>query len=59
MLLPDVKLMGKAIEAHVEEHVKNIKEPKKAEIEAERVRDYLITKVFDKACELSYYTLFT
>ncbi|MGD6852067.1 MAG: hypothetical protein ACQCN6_08415 [Candidatus Bathyarchaeia archaeon] len=51
LLLPDVKLMSKAIEAHVEEHIKNIKNAKKAEEEAERVRDDLITKVFDKACE--------
>ncbi len=52
LLLPDVKLMSKAIEAHVEEHTKNIKETKKAEEEAERVRDDLITKVFDKAYEM-------
>lgn len=52
LLLPDVKLMSKAIETHVEEHTKKIKDAKKAEEEAERVRDDLIAKVLQKACEI-------
>lgn len=51
MLVPNVKLMSTAIEAHVEEHKKKIKDPDKAEAEAERIRDDLIVKVFDKASE--------
>jgi hypothetical protein len=49
MLVPNVKLMSEAIEAHVEKHKKKIKDPSEAEAEAERVRDYLITQVFDIA----------
>jgi len=51
LLVPDVKLMSKAIEAHAEAHTKKIKPKKEAEAEAERVRDYLIAKVLDKASE--------
>jgi hypothetical protein len=51
LLVPNVKLMSDAIEAHLEEHKKKILDPKEAEAEAERVRTDLITKVLDKACE--------
>lgn len=51
LLVPNVKLMSEAIEKHVEKHKRKIKNQKEAEVEAERIRDYLITQVFDKASE--------
>jgi hypothetical protein len=52
LLVPNVKLMSEAIETHVQEHIKNLKAPKKdVEAEAERIRDDLIAKVLSKACE--------
>ena len=51
LLVPDVKLMSKAIEAHVATHRQ--KNPTLAELEAERIRDSLIIKVFDKATSIS------
>jgi hypothetical protein len=51
LLVPNVKQMSKAIEAHVQEHIKEIEDPEEAEAEAERVRDDLIAKVLGKACE--------
>ena len=52
LLVPDIKLMSKAIETHVQEHTKKIKGSQKdVDAEAERVRDDLIAKVLNKACE--------
>jgi hypothetical protein len=51
LLVPNVKVMNEAIETHVLEHIKDIKSPKEAEVEAERVRDDLIIKVLEKASE--------
>ena len=47
--MPDVELMGEAIEAHVKEHKKKVQDRKNAEAEAERTRDDLISKVLRKA----------
>ncbi len=52
LLIPDVKKMNQAIEAHVLEHTKNIKNAKEAEAEAERIRSELIIKVLDLAGEM-------
>ena len=52
LLVPDVKLMSEAIEAHVEEHKQKVKDPKEAEAEAERIRDDLIVKVLNKASKI-------
>ena len=52
LLVPDIKVMNEAIEAHILEHTKKIKSPKEAEAEAERIRDDLIVKVLDKASEM-------
>jgi hypothetical protein len=52
LLVPNVKLMSGAIEAHAQEHTKKIKGAKNAEAEAERVREELIAKVLNKACEV-------
>jgi hypothetical protein len=49
MLLPNVKLMSTAIEAHVEAHKQKVMDRKAAETEAERIRDDLITQVLEKA----------
>lgn len=51
LLVPNVKKMSAAIEAHIVEHIKKIKDAKKAEVEAERIRDDLITKVLEMASE--------
>jgi hypothetical protein len=52
MLVPNVKLMSEVIEAHVEKHKREIKDPKAAEAEAERIRTDLITQVLDRASNL-------
>ena len=49
MLVPNLKLMSEAIEAHIEKHEKKVKDPREAEAEAERIRTDLIVKVLDKA----------
>lgn len=49
LLIPDVKLMSEAIEAHIgKSHKSKTKNPEENEAEAEKVRDYLIAQVFDK-----------
>lgn len=52
LLVPNVTRMNDAIEAHVLEHTKKLKDAKEAEEEAERVRSDLITKVLEKASEM-------
>ena len=49
LLVPNVKVMSNAIEAHVAKHTQKAKDPKTAEAEAEHIRDHLITQVLDKA----------
>jgi hypothetical protein len=49
LMVPDVKLMGEAIEAHAELHRRKLKNSVNAEIEAERIRDFLIAQVLDRA----------
>jgi hypothetical protein len=49
MLVPNVKLMSEAIEAHAMEHARKICDPKEAEAEAGRVLDSLIAKVLESA----------
>ena len=51
LLVPDVKLMSKALENHIAEHKLKIPDAKTAEEEAEKIRDDLITQVLKKACE--------
>ncbi len=48
LLVPNVKVMSEAIEAHTERKHK-LKVNNLAEVEAEKVRGYLITQVFDEA----------
>jgi hypothetical protein len=49
LLVPDVKVMSKAIDAHVEKHKQKVKDPYASNAEAERISDYLIAQVFKKA----------
>lgn len=51
LLLPNARHMGEAIEAHVEEHRKRIKNHREAQVEADEVSDDLIMQVLTKACE--------
>lgn len=51
IMIPNVKLMSEAIEAHIEKHRLKMRNCAKAEAELEHIRDDLITQVFDKASE--------
>jgi hypothetical protein len=53
LLIPQVELMGKAINSHVEEHRATVSDPIKAEFLAKRIEDLLIKAVFDKIQVLS------
>lgn len=43
--------MSQAIENHVEDHRKKETDPKKGQAEADRIEDFLIKQVFEKAAE--------
>ena len=49
LLVPDVKVMSKAIEAHAEKHQQKVKDTKGSKAEAERISDHLIAQVFEEA----------
>ncbi|MCW3996450.1 MAG: hypothetical protein NWE98_09945 [Candidatus Bathyarchaeota archaeon] len=51
LLVPDVKLMSKAVEAHALTHKKKMQDSKRAEEEAERIRNHLIAEVLRIASE--------
>ncbi len=55
LLVPNVELMSKAIEAHVEEHNRKLKGCKRAKEEAEHIELDLIAQVFSK---ISYNFIF-
>lgn len=48
MLVPNVKLMSEAIEAHVMKHTQKIKDTTIAEAETERLQENLISQVLKK-----------
>lgn len=50
LLVPNVKKMGETIENHADSHKQKVKDPEEAEAEAERVRNDLIVKILEKAC---------
>ncbi len=52
LLVPNVKEMSQAIEAHIEEHKLKIENPMEAKEESERIRTNLIEQVFDLAAKL-------
>lgn len=47
----DAKAIGKAIDIHVDSHLAGEKGPICSEIDADRLRDYLIGQVFKMAAE--------
>ena len=49
LLIPNLELMGQAIEAHIEEHKQMEPNKSKAETTAERIRTLLIAQVLEKA----------
>ena len=49
LLAPNVKKMNDAVETHVAEHWQKISNPGSITAEEERIRDYLITQVFEEA----------
>ena len=49
LVVPNVKLMTKAIETHVAKHMQEVKDPKEAAAIAEHIRDDLIIQVLEKA----------
>jgi hypothetical protein len=53
LLVPDAKVMGKCIEAHVKSHTETIKDQKKAQLEADRIRNLLVAQILKKAAEQS------
>jgi hypothetical protein len=53
LLIPNLRLMSQAIDAHVAEHKKKLKGNPHAEAEVEQITDELIEQVLIKAFELS------
>jgi hypothetical protein len=49
LMVPDVKVMGEAIEVHVDWHKQKATNPLLADAEAERIRDYLTTQALRQA----------
>ena len=49
LLFPDAKAMSKAIEVHVNLHIKKLKRSSCEDTEVERIRDMLIAQVLDRA----------
>lgn len=49
LMVPDLKGMSEAIEAHAEKHAKEAENPVEAEVIADRIRENLIGQVFKKA----------
>jgi hypothetical protein len=48
LLVPDLKAMANALEAHVLEHCKKEKDPTKAACESDRLWNLLLARVFEK-----------
>ena len=49
LMVPDAKIMGNAIESHVEWHKQKVVDPATADVEAESIRDCLIAQAMHKA----------
>jgi len=54
LLVPNVVEMSKAIEDHVEEHEKKIKNRRQAKTEAQEILDDLLAKVLFVASEIEF-----
>jgi hypothetical protein len=50
-VIPDIKAVGTAIDAHIEEHRKKHKDLEEGEEAAKHVHDYLFSELFDKLAE--------
>jgi hypothetical protein len=48
LLIPQVDLMSKAIDNHVEGHRAKVSDPIKADVLAKHIEDHLIKQVFEK-----------
>jgi len=53
LVIADVQVLGRAIDAHVEEHRKKHQNPEKAEIVANRVQDNLLKQLFEKIAQMN------
>jgi|GEM_PF-1282529 len=51
LMVPDVKLMSEAIEAHLKTHCNKMNSSMNCEVELDRIRDDLIAQVFQKSIE--------
>jgi hypothetical protein len=49
LLVPNVKVMERAIEVHAAEYGKREKDPVRATVEEERIQDLLIVRIFNAA----------
>jgi hypothetical protein len=49
LLIPDVKEMGRSIESHAAEHRKKEQTPDKGKAVFERIENFLVTQVLEKA----------
>ena len=47
-VVPDVKMLGKAIDEHIEEHRAKEPDDDKGEVAAKRIHDYLFSQLFKK-----------
>jgi hypothetical protein len=52
-VIPDIEAVGYTIDAHVEEHRKQLKNPIKGEHAAKEIHDSLFKKLFDKIILMS------
>jgi hypothetical protein len=53
LLFPDLRVMNRAIEAHVSEHRKKEKDPGNAALTAVRIREMLIKQLLKKVSEIN------
>jgi len=49
LLVPDVKVMNDAIDAHVATHIQKLQDSAVSKAESERISNYLIAQIFKKA----------
>ena len=50
-MVPDVQMMNEAIERHVQEHKSNLPPKERLDYE-QKIRDHLISQIFEKASAL-------
>jgi hypothetical protein len=53
-VVADVKMLGSAIDEHVEEHRRNCQDPENVEIVVNRIQDNLFKQLFEKIVQMSY-----